>query len=71
MNINRLKRNTILLRAYSANEILKKGYSLTYKEGEVQKNCFSLQKQDLVTIRFYDGDVIAQIQEVNHANKEN
>ena len=41
--------------------VLKRGYSLTYKEGKVINNVNNLNKNDNILIKFYDGEISANV----------
>jgi exodeoxyribonuclease VII large subunit len=52
-----------LLNAYSPLQILSRGYTLTYKDGLVVKDCTMLNVDDELDIRFNKGIVKATVKE--------
>ena len=64
------KINTNLLNLISKLEILnplsvlKKGYSVVYKDNEVIKNITKLSKNDIINIRLFEGEFIAKVEEI-------
>jgi len=58
---NLLKRMTILLNAYSTENILSKGYTLVFKDNKVIKSSSDLKQNDNVDIQFKDGLLKAKI----------
>lgn len=55
-----LIKNTVLLS--SPTEILKKGYSLTLKEGKIVKSKTQLQTGDTITTKLHDGEIESIVQ---------
>ncbi len=49
------------LDALSPLKTLTRGYSLTEKEGKIIKSAKELEKDDLIKLRFFDGEKVAQI----------
>lgn len=49
------------LKLSSPDNILKKGYSLTLKNNKIVKNSSELSKEDVITSRFFDGEVTSTI----------
>ncbi len=54
----------------SPESILKRGYSLTLKEGKIVKNAASLQPGDELVSRFADGETRSTVQSVNLSDKQ-
>lgn len=50
-----------LLNLISPENILKKGYTLTFKDNKIVKDASKLKKGDKLTTRFHDGDIITEI----------
>ena len=69
-SINRLRRNTILLEAYTSEKTLQRGYAIVSKNQKVITSAKMLALEDDITIRFKDGKVNAQIKEINDAKEE-
>ncbi len=61
-----LKRLTTLVKAYSGEEILKRGYSLVYKDDKVIASVRELKKDDEVMIQLADGKLTAGVKEVRN-----
>ena len=40
---------------------LKRGYTLTYQENQIVKSIKKINKNDLLKIKFYDGNVTVQV----------
>jgi exodeoxyribonuclease VII large subunit len=57
------QRSVALLNAYSPLQILSRGYTLTYKDGLVVKDCTMLNVDDELDIRFNKGIVKATVKE--------
>lgn len=53
-----------LLDAYSPLKILKRGYSVTYREKEIVRSIHDLNINGEITTRFYDGKVISKISKI-------
>lgn len=60
---NRLKNNIIRLELLNPENILKKGYSIVYKEGMIIDDSEKLSYEDLIKIRFYKGSVAAIVKD--------
>ncbi len=58
-DIQNLHKKTIDL--LDPKNVLKRGYSLTLKDGEIIKSAKKLKKDDLIKTRFYDGSVESKI----------
>ena len=52
------------VRMASPEYILKRGYSLTLRDGKIVKSATRLKPEDSVSIRFSDGEVAALVKEV-------
>ena len=52
-----------LLKAYSIDNTLKRGYSLVYKDNKLIKNKKNLKNDDSINIKLYGGDVKATVKE--------
>ena len=50
--------------------VLKRGYSLTLKDGKVISNIKNLNKEDRVTIKLYNGDIITKIIDLKENNND-
>lgn len=60
-NKNKLDGYSNLLKAYSVDNTLKRGYSLVYKEDKLIKNKKELIKDDLINIRLFGGNIKAEV----------
>ncbi|WP_291862080.1 exodeoxyribonuclease VII large subunit [Marinilabilia sp.] len=49
--------------------LLKKGYSLTYLDGNLVKNVSGVKPGDIVNTRFYDGELLGKVEMVKKKNK--
>ena len=61
-----LKRLETLVKAYSGEEILKRGYSLIYKDDKVITSAKQLKQNDEVKIHMADGTLTAGVKEVRN-----
>ena len=52
------------IRVINPLEVLKRGYSVIYKDHQMVKKIDELQKQDTIDIRLYDGIIEAQIKQI-------
>ena len=59
-----LKRYETLLRAYSHEETLERGFSIVMKDDKVLKDVSDLKIQDEIEIRLYKGTLKAEIKEI-------
>lgn len=48
----------------SPDNILKRGYSLTFKEGKLLKSISGLAENDRITTRFADGEIVSKIENI-------
>lgn len=62
---NLLKRYKVLLEAYNPLDTLKRGYSITYKNGNLMKTVQDIQVNDILSIKLCDGTVDVQVKEIN------
>ena len=46
--------------------ILKRGFTLTYKDGKIAKQVSQINKNDELTIKLHDGKIIVNVKEVEH-----
>ena len=60
-NINLVKRYTVLLNAYSKENVLKRGFSLTYKDSRLIKSIKDIKKNDEIDIVLKDGTFKAEV----------
>ena len=56
---HRLTNQEQFLKLISPENILKKGYTLTIRDNKIVKNSTELKEGDIITNRFFDGDVIS------------
>lgn len=56
---HRLTNQEQVLKLISPENILKKGYTLTIRDNKIVKNSTELKEGDIITNRFFDGDVIS------------
>ena len=68
INKNKLFNYINLLDAYSPLKILLRGYNLTLKDNKIIKNAHDIAINDLINIKFHDGDIICNVKEVNNEN---
>lgn len=67
----RIVRNENLIRLLNPENVLKRGYTLTMKEGKIVKSIHPLQINDEIETRFSDGTVKSKItKKEEHGNKE-
>lgn len=59
-----IHRNEILLEAYSLENTLKRGYSLTYANNKLIKSISELNINDEIKLIYKDGEVLANIKEI-------
>ena len=59
-----LRRYSTLIKAYSAENVLKRGFSLIYKDGKIILSKKDLSVQDEIEVRMKDGAVKAEVKEV-------
>ena len=55
-----------LLSAYSYKNILKRGYSVIYKDNKIIKDCDDLKNNDNIDIQLYNGRLKAEIKEAKN-----
>lgn len=58
---NRFKNQSVKLELNSPIKILNSGYTLTYKDEKLVKNSSCLKKDDLIKIKFSDGEISASV----------
>lgn len=58
---NRFKNQSVKLELNSPIKILNSGYTLTYKDEKLVKNSSCLKKDDLIKIKFSDGEINASV----------
>lgn len=58
---NKLNTYESLLKIYSIDNTLKRGYSLVYKDEKLLKNKNELKDKDLISIRLYGGNIKAEV----------
>ena len=58
-----LDANANILKAFSLDETLKRGYSIVYQNEKIINSKHSLKKDDEIVVRLYDGKVLAQVKE--------
>lgn len=59
------------LELVSPMNILKRGYTLTYQENQIIKSIKNINKNDLLKIKFYDGNVMVQVLDKEKKNGKN
>lgn len=60
-----LERLNERLLAYSPLGTLKRGYTLSYRNGELKKKAAAFKKSDKINVRFHDGSVTAAVESVD------
>ncbi|NOQ98085.1 MAG: exodeoxyribonuclease VII large subunit [Calditrichae bacterium] len=58
----RLENGRLQLRALNPEEVLRRGYSICYKEGEIIKNIKQVNTLDIVQVKLHKGQFISQVQ---------
>lgn len=59
------------LELVSPMNILKRGYTLTYQENKIMKSVKNINKNDLLKIKFHDGNVMVQVLDKEKKNGKN
>lgn len=67
---NHLRRNCILLEAYTSEKTLQRGYTIVSKNHKIVTSVKELMREDDIAIRFKDGIVNAKIKEINDAKEK-
>ncbi len=62
-----LEKYQSLLKAYSLDNTLKRGYSIVYKDGCIVNSDKQLNKGADIDIKLYDGGIKATVKEKHHA----
>jgi exodeoxyribonuclease VII large subunit len=58
----RLENLQLQLRALNPEEVLRRGYSICYKDGQILKNVRDLKTLDIVQVKLHKGQFISQVQ---------
>jgi exodeoxyribonuclease VII large subunit len=58
----RLQNGRLQLRALNPEEVLRRGYSICYKDGQILKNVKQVKTLDMVQIKLHKGQFISQVQ---------
>ena len=61
-----IKEKRRLLKSFSPREVLKRGYSIVEKEGEIVKNAADLEPDQLVNIKLHKGGFQSLIKKINY-----
>ena len=62
----RLKRLEVLMKAYSSENILEKGYALIFQDDKLIKSVQDVDQKQNIRVRMQDGTLDAKIEEVFH-----
>ncbi|MBO5095319.1 MAG: exodeoxyribonuclease VII large subunit [Bacilli bacterium] len=65
-NKNKLENMIDKLNLVNPLNILKRGFTLTYKNGKIAKQVSQINKNDELTIKLYDGNIKVNVKEVEH-----
>ena len=65
---NSNKLNTLIEKLELVNplNVLKRGFSLTYKNNKIIKSVKKVKKDDLLNIKLNDGNIIVNVKEINN-----
>lgn len=58
----RLENGRLQMRALNPGEVLRRGYSICYKDGEIIKNIKQVNSLDMVQVKLHKGQFISQVQ---------
>ncbi len=63
-NINRIDTLKVKVELLNPDNILDKGYSVSYKDGKIIKDIKDIKENDKITTRFKNGSVISEVREI-------
>ena len=65
-NINKLNNLIDKIELVNPLNILKRGFSLTYKNNKIIKSVKEIKKDDILNIKLKDGNIIVNVKEINN-----